>query len=244
MFEVMLFLSAPAAISRLLKRDFVVPVLFLTWAHLALTAQRNIPFFMIVMAPCVALWIEETVAAFRRVPERDSPGDPSCDTPAVAGEVTEEDRVPGIPVLSLLVMVLVFVLFQAPGSPPKFRPQFNQEVYPEEALAAVNQMGLSTRMFTTDVWGGFLVYRLYPDVRVFWDSRADFYGASYSLDALGALLGRPGWDKTLAKNRITAVLVPLEQPLASLLAQSRDWHVVYRGKIAILYQLISPGKAS
>jgi hypothetical protein len=92
-------------------------------------------------------------------------------------------------------------------------------------------------MVTTDIWGGYLIYRLYPDVRVFWDGRADFYGTPYNLAAIDALKGRPGWDKTLAENRITAVLVPVDQPLASLLAQSKDWHVAYRDQVAILFQL-------
>jgi hypothetical protein len=244
MFELMLFLSAPAAISRLLKREFAVPVLFLVWAHLALTAQRNIPFFMIVMAAPVTLWLEEMVAAFSHAQIRDSIRDPACDPQILADEMTDKDRIPRFPLLSILSIVLIFVLLRTPGSPPKFRPQYDPSVYPEEALAAVRQMGPSTRMVTTDIWGGYLIYRLYPDVRVFWDGRADFYGTPYNLAALDALMGRPGWDKTLAANRITAVLVPVDQPLASLLTQSRDWHVVYRDQVAILFQLSSASKTS
>lgn len=231
-FEFMLFMSAPAALSRLLKREFTVPFLFLAWAHLALTSQRNIPFFMIVMAAPVALWIEEMVAVFSHDHAQDS--------------VRDETRDPiyGFPLLSTLFLVLIFVLLRTPGSPPKFRPQYDPSIYPAQALAAVRQMSPSTRMVTTDVWGGYLIYRLYPDVRVFWDGRADFYGTPYNQAAVDALMGRPGWDTTLAKNRITAVLVPVNQPIASLLTQSADWHVVYRDQVAVLFQLSPPGKTS
>src|SRR5262249_3099749 len=75
MFELMLFLGAPAAIFRLSKREFILPALFLVWAHLALTAQRNIPFFMIAMAAPVTVWLEETVAAFRSTHTEDSIGE-------------------------------------------------------------------------------------------------------------------------------------------------------------------------
>ena len=158
--------------------------------------------------------------------------------------MTAEDRIPRFPLLGILTMVLIFVLLRTPGSPPKFRPQYDASIYPEEALAAVRKMGPSTRMVTTDIWGGYLIYRLYPDFRVFWDGRADFYGTPYNLAALDALMGRPGWDKTLAENRITAVLVPVNQPLVSLLAQSGDWHVVYKDEVAILFQLSPAGKTS
>ena len=234
-FELMIFLSASAAISRMLKREFVVPTLFLAWAHLALTAQRNIPFFMIVMAAPVSLWLEEMVAAFRPAHTED-PLSESERHPHVS---PAEAHIPGFPLLSILSLVLIFVLLRMPGSPPKFRPQYDASVYPEQALAAVRQMGPSTRIVSTDIWGGYLIYRLYPDVRVFWDGRADFYGTPYNLAAIDVLMGRPGWDKILAKNRITAALVPVNQPLASLLAQSRDWRVVYQDKVAILFQLSS-----
>jgi hypothetical protein len=237
MFELMLFLGAPAAISRMLKRDFAVPALFLAWAHLALTAQRNIPFFMIVMAAPVTIWLEEMVAAFSRAQAGDSIRAVASNRQILAGEMTAEGSIRRFPLLSILTMVLIFVLLRTPGSPPKFRPQYNPEIYPHDAIAAVRKMGLSTRMVTTDVWGGYLIYRLYPDVRVFWDTRLDFYGAPYNKAAVDALKGYPGWDKTLADNRITAALVPVNQPLAALLAQSKDWQVVYKDEVAILFQL-------
>jgi hypothetical protein len=246
MFELMLFLSAPAAVSRLLKRDFVVPALFLAWAHLALTAQRNIPFFMIVMAPPVALWLEEMVAAFSRAKMPNSIPDSACASQSVAGERerTDQDRIPAFPLLSIVSIVLIFVLLRTPGSPPKFRPQYDPTIYPEGALTAVRQMGPSTRMVTTDVWGGYLIYRLDPDFRVFWDGRADFYGTPYNMAAVDALMGRPGWRKTLGENRITAVLVPVKLPLASLLAESSEWEAVYRDQVAILFQVSSASKTT
>jgi hypothetical protein len=244
MFELMLFLGAPAAVSRLFKRDFVTPALFLAWAHLALTSQRNIPFFMIVMAAPVARWLEEMVAAFSRVKIPDSTRDSASAIQNLPGEVTNEDRIPRFPLLGVLTMVLIFVLLRTPGAPPKFRPQYDPATYPEEALSAVRRMSPSARMVASDDWGGYLIYRLYPDVRVFWDGRTDFYGAAYNLAAVNAFTGRPGWQKTLAENRITAVLVPVDQPLASLLAESGDWHAVYRGEVAVLYELSAAGKMS
>src|SRR5262249_27533825 len=141
MFEVMLFLGAPAAVSRLVKRDFTVPALFVAWAHLALTAQRNIPFFMMVIAAPVALWLEEMVAAFRGF----APPAEILSTGA-GGEA----RIRRFPQFSVVGMVLILALLRAPGSPPKFRAQYDAEVYPLGAIEAVRQMGASTRMVTTD----------------------------------------------------------------------------------------------
>ena len=235
MFELMLFLSAPAAVSRLLKREFITPALFLLWAHLALTAQRNIPFFMIGMAAPVAIWLEEMVAALRLAHTENSVIEP--------GRAANEGHIFRFPLLSVLVMAWIFILIRTPGSPPKFRPEWDASLYPAQAIAAVRQLGPNARIATTDIWGGYLIYQMYPDVHVFWDGRTDFYGSAYNLAALDAFMGRPGWDKTLAKNRITAVLVPVDEPLVSLLNQSGDWHVAYRDEVAILYQLSSTSVA-
>lgn len=242
-FELMLFLGAPAAVSRLLKREFGIPALFLAWAHLALTAQRNIPFFLIATAAPVALWIEEMGAALRPT-HVESVREPARHPQASPAAIRRGERIPGFPLLGSLALVLIFVLLRMPGAPPKFRPQYDASVYPEQALAAVRQMGPSARIATTDLWGGYLIYRLYPDVRVFWDGRADFYGTPFNLAAVNAFMGRPGWDKTLAKHRITAVLVPVDQPLVSLLAQSSGWRVAYRDDVAILFQRSPAGEAA
>jgi hypothetical protein len=230
-FELMLLLGAPAAIALAFKRQFASLFLFVAWAHLGLTAQRNIPFFMIAMAAPVTIWLEEIVARFQAAPG----------PPRFATEVSGEDPGPRFPLLSVAAMVLVLMLLRAPGSPPKFQPRYNPERYPEAALAAVRRMNPSTRLLTTDVWGGYLIYLLYPDVRVFWDGRVDFYGTAYNQAAVDTFMGGPTWKQTLTEHHITAVLVPINLPLAALLAESHDWQTVYRDKTAVLFQAVSGG---
>jgi hypothetical protein len=233
-FELMLLLGAPAAISRLLKRDFTAPILFLGWAHLALTSQRNIPFFMIVAAAPVALWLEEMRGQLFRSKTPDGFAGSEFGLQSVAATA----EAGSFPLLGIGVVALIFVLLRAPGSPPKFHPQYDSSVYPEQALAAVRGMGASTRMITTDIWGGYLIYEI-PGVRVFWDGRTDFYGTPYNRAAADALMGRPGWNKTLAEHRITAALLPVDMPLNSLLGQSKEWHAVYRDEVAVLFQSVA-----
>jgi len=229
-FELMLLLGAPAVVALAFKRQFAPLFLFAVWAHLGLTAQRNIPFFMIVMAAPVTIWLEEIIARFQAAPG------PSNSTAEVGGE----DPGPRIPLLSIAAMVLVFTLLRSPGSPPKFQPRYDPSHYPEAALAAVRRMNPSTRLFTTDLWGGYLIYQLYPDIRVFWDGRVDLYGTPYNQAVVDTFMGAPGWKQTLAEHRITAALVPANLALASLLADSKDWQLVYRDKTAVLFQLSPP----
>ena len=239
-FELVLLLGAPAVLAQARKSRFAPLILFAGWAHLALTAQRNVPFFMIVAAAPVAVWLQEVLAVLARPPLPDSIRNVAAGFQSFAGESRADDQRPRLHLLSIAAMVLVFILLRSPGAPPKFQPQYDPAAYPEGALAALRQLGPSARIFTTDVWGGYLIYRLYPDVRVFWDGRVDFYGTPYNQAAVDTAMGGPGWDKTLAEHRITAALVPVNLPLNALLAESGNWQVVYRDKTAVLFQACPP----
>jgi hypothetical protein len=239
-FELMLLLGAPAALTLARRRQFAPLVLFAGWAHLALTAQRNVPFFMIVAAAPVAIWLEQVLAVLTHPSLPDSIRRAAAGFQRVAVEFRADDQIPRFHLISIAAMVLIFLLLRAPGAPPKFQPHYDRAAYPEGALSALRQMSPSARIFTTDVWGGYLVYRLYPNVRVFWDGRVDFYGTPYNQAAVDTAMGGPHWSETLAEHRITAALVPVNLPLTSLLTKSKDWQVVYRDKTAVLFQVSQP----
>jgi hypothetical protein len=46
--------------------------------------------------------------------------------------------------------------------------------FPEQAADALSTMGVQGRVFHLSAWGGYLLYRLYPDCRVFSDGRGNF----------------------------------------------------------------------
>jgi len=238
-FELMLMLGAPAAVAQARKRQFAPLFLYIAWAHLALTSQRNIPFFMIVMAPPVALWLEQVLATLAHPPLPDWIRRPAVAFERSGVEFSANDRIPRFYVISVAILVLLWLVLRAPGTPPSFQPGYDPTAYPDGALASLRQMDSSARLFTTDVWGGYLIYRLYPHVRVFWDGRVDFYGTQYNQAALDTARGRPGWDKTLAENHITNALVPINLPLAAILSESKNWRPIYRDKTAVLFQATS-----
>jgi hypothetical protein len=238
-FEWMLFLAAPAALAALRKGQFAPIFLYLFWAHLALTAQRNIPFFMIAVAAPVALWLEQVLAALARPPLADSIRNAAGGFQRFAAEFCADDRIPRFHLLSIGAMVVVFLLLRSPTAPPKFQSHYDPATYPELALAAVRQLGPGSRVFTTDVWGGYLIYRLYPNVSVFWDGRVDFYGTRYNQAAVDAAMGAPTWTRTFAEHHITAALVPVDLPLTTFLAQSKDWRPLYRDRTAVLFEALA-----
>jgi len=90
-------------------------------------------------------------------------------------------------------------------------------------------------IFCPDWWGGYLIYRLYPERAVVIDDRHDLYGESFLRDYLKTIEGRPGWDGLLDRSEVDVVLMPIASPLTALLRQSSQWSVVYEDRVAVLF---------
>jgi len=66
------------------------------------------------------------------------------------------------------------------GDPDKvFGLGVNTSMFPTGAVEFIRQQGLRRRMFNTAGFGGFLIWHLYPERKVFIDGRTDVYGADF-----------------------------------------------------------------
>ena len=90
--------------------------------------------------------------------------------------------------------------------------------------------------------GGYLIYRLWPSVRVFDDGRTDFYGPGFVEEGLRAWDARPDWAEIFAKYRVNAALVPVDSALAAALRERADWELVYSDRVALMFVKIDNQK--
>jgi hypothetical protein len=112
---------------------------------------------------------------------------------------------------------------------------FDEERVPVKALDYLLAGGVPDHLFSSDDWSGYLIYRLYPRTRVFVDDRHDFYGRSFLEEYVGAMRGSKDWQAPLDRYRVRWALLPTGCALASLLRQSRAWHVQYEDGVAALF---------
>jgi hypothetical protein len=117
---------------------------------------------------------------------------------------------------------------------------FDAKHFPVQASAVIIQRDLHDPIFAPDVWGGYLIYRLYPQTRVFVDDRHDLYGADFLKDYLRAIRLTPDWNKFLDEKRVNWVLVATESALANMLEETSEWNVAYRDGTAMLFSRKRP----
>lgn len=234
-FEAMLLLAALSGFWYASNRSFIQPLLLLMWAHGALLSTRNIPIFMLVAAPPVAaalqVWLD-------RLPALDVAGwvkFAARKFNTVAIGMSETDRLPRWHAISALATLVVAGLLYAPHPPERFRPEFNPKSFPAAAVETLRR-DPSARIFTFDQWGDYLIYRLYPETKVFMDGRSDFYGTEFNKKYLDVLQVNYGWEKTLARFGVDTILMPPSTPLAGALKESARWRVVYDDGVAVVFR--------
>jgi hypothetical protein len=85
-------------------------------------------------------------------------------------------------------------------------------------------------------WGGYLIYQLYPEYRVYIDGRADVYGDAFFAESVRTYDGAGDWASSLDRHDIKTVLISPDAPLASLLRNDHGkWKVVYEDNDAIIF---------
>jgi hypothetical protein len=233
-FELMLACGMAAAVWHLARRRPHYAVLLAGAGHMALMSARHIPIFLIVGAPPVALALEEWLAAAAR-----------ADLPRLARRLLEGfmrlaadtcaiERVSRIPAVGLLASAVVAAAVSSPSASGKLRAEFDPSAFPVRATETLG--GAPGRIYTSDQWGDYLIYRLYPDIRVFVDGRSDFYGDDLEQSSLNVWNVRHDWQRTLDRYQVDTVLLPVDAPLAGALKESARWRVAYDDGSAIVFR--------
>jgi hypothetical protein len=96
------------------------------------------------------------------------------------------------------------------------------------------------RVLAPDQWADYLIYRLYPRARVFFDGRSDFYGPAAGDDYRTLLEAGPAWPGVMARYGFSVALLPVEWPLGRILEREPGWRVVYRDRQAVLLERTGP----
>ena len=141
-----------------------------------------------------------------------------------------------------LWLVLVFVLGMwacahqgRVGQTQFINAYFDSKRFPVEAADVIAKRGIHEPILCVDYWGGYLIYRLYPETKVVADDRHDFYGDQFFKDFLRIMLVQPDWNETLDKLHVSLVLVPTESSLANILRMMPGWEASYQDRTAVLF---------
>ncbi|MBM3759303.1 MAG: hypothetical protein FJW36_03545 [Acidobacteria bacterium] len=136
----------------------------------------------------------------------------------------------------LLIPVIV-VLFIAAARSPLFPKGagFPEANFPVSLTAKLEGLPPSARIFSSDKFGGFLIYQFAGQRKVFVDGRNDYYGAEFCKNYLNFLDGKAGWEAYLNQWKFTHALLPKDSALAEIL-KLKGWLELGKDPVAILLE--------
>jgi hypothetical protein len=100
--------------------------------------------------------------------------------------------------------------------------------------AQIPQCGPYQPVLSPDYWGGYLIYRLYPNNKVVIDDRHDFYGEPFLRSYLTTIHVEPGWGEFL-RNHSSCLLLPRKAALTQVLSETAAWKAVYSDDVAVVF---------
>lgn len=106
---------------------------------------------------------------------------------------------------------------------------------PSEGVAYVREHPLGTRMLNSYNWGGFLIYELYPGVKVSMDGRSDLYGDKILNDYFDLTQLKLGWRDQLRQLDPDLIFLPKDSALASELRDDAAWMIAFEGSVELIF---------
>jgi hypothetical protein len=213
------------ALSRSNKKHSSAECLLLAaWTALGLYASRNIPLYAIVAMPLLAEHsnqLLDSIPALARANQRIE---------------TIEAQLRGR-LWSILVTVVCVALL-ATGTKLDANRQgysFNKVEYPVEAVDWIELHPQEGNMFNYFPWGGYRIYRLWPEYQVFIDGQF-FYGETLIRQHQEILNADPGWEAVIQQYDVQWMLVPVNSTIAKVLEKDSDWAVLYQDQTAAIFR--------
>jgi hypothetical protein len=210
-----LLLLASLANSRSRPKGRVLAPLLLT-AFASLDAVRHIPIFLLLAMPVITAALPETAETSSNTERRPTSSRLRPLFNAVA-----------------VILMAVFALVRW-VSLARSQDTREAEEFPQKAVACLRAGDYPQNIFVYYDWGGYAIWKLYPEYRVFVDGRADLYGDDLLRQFMTAVQLRAGWREVLDNWKVEAVLVPPACALAQALLLDSNWHTAFSDSKAIL----------
>lgn len=135
----------------------------------------------------------------------------------------------------LLAMAIIFV-WKFPNSQMRQTPLlYRGFTYPEEGANYIRDHYPNARIFNEYGWGGYLIYTLYPNQKVFIDGRADVYGESLMNQCFDVVHVNPNWREVLQEHQVDLVIIQKDSPLSVLLSAAGGWEKVFSGRVEDIF---------
>jgi hypothetical protein len=195
-------------------------VLLLATVPAALRSMRHIPILVLVSVPMLASLAEAWLQQH------------GGERLLRAGQVHHSTRIALTNVLVLIAFV-VFMLVRVRlvvGT----QEQTEAQHFPQAAAAFLSREHPPGPVLNHYNFGGYFIWKLYPQYRVFTDGRADVYGDKFMDEFAATYYLGNNWSMPFNRWGIRSVVLPPDAPLATAIRSATDWREIYADSKAVI----------
>jgi len=120
--------------------------------------------------------------------------------------------------------------------PPRLPGDFPSHLFPVEAARILAPELAGKRVYSSDQWGGYLIYKLWPANQVFLDGRIDLYGPALGHDYREIAAGAKSSISLLDRYAIDFVFSSSASPLAERLQQVPGWQLIHSNPVSTVFR--------
>ena len=207
------------------KKRIPFPHLLLVggWTVMALYSARNIPLYVATVIPILVVETSGILCEWKNSALVNKFLD-------FQGKIalTEDELRGGLWAGAALILVMVLFTggykldFQKAGN------QFSAEVFPVQAANWMEKYPPDGNGFNYFPWGGYLLYKFWPERPVFIDGQTDFYGEDLTREYEKVITLAEGWQEVLDKYQVRWVIMPRKSTLGQALNNNVSWENVYQ----------------
>ena len=187
------------------------------FAYISFLARRNIGLFALV---CAAILTRHGAALFER------------------SRWGQRRLSRGSPILNAILLILIVLAASIKVVVPLLptaQAEAEMKLLPVGAVDWIEQHQPAGAMFNSYNWGGYLLWRLWPEYPVYVDGRTDLYDDAFLREYMEITLARPGFEQILDQRRVGFIVVEKDTILPTFLATSDRWRLAYSDSLAVIY---------
>ncbi len=215
-------------------------LVYLVFAHLGLSAQRNMALYAIVAVPIIARLYSDTILnpAGGRLYQQLNDHWRALLTKlnTINAGFTENERLCSLHILPMSIFAALVCIALNGGQVLGFNilhSDFPEKNIPNKTLNIIKKLHLDPQEgMSFDNWGGVIKYKI--DYPVFIDDRADFYGEQFYSQYAVLTQILPGWQKLLDQYKISWVLLPYNNRLTNELRADSHWQQIGEDQASVL----------
>jgi hypothetical protein len=227
----LIFIMLSLSILALGKRKFPYSHILLVagFTVMGLISARNIPLYAVVVTPLLTRGFAYIIGE-----KQTSAGTSTLFS--FQGKIAKiENAIKGgfLSILSVLMAGLLLINGIKLDSHQQGN-QFLPEIFPVEAVDFMIDDLPEGYGFNYFPWGGYLLYRLWPEKLVFIDGQTDFYGENLTRQYEQVVTMSPGWEKVFQEYDVDWLIMPADSLLVTRLRKAEEWEILYQDDIAVV----------